>query len=25
MDHRVHAWRFQFKLGSHMVNHVAPQ
>ncbi|MPC20914.1 hypothetical protein E2C01_013877 [Portunus trituberculatus] len=23
MDHQVHAWRFEFKLGSHTANHTA--
>ncbi|MPC42892.1 hypothetical protein E2C01_036523 [Portunus trituberculatus] len=25
MDHRVHAWRFQFKLGGSTANHAAPR
>ncbi|MPC40034.1 hypothetical protein E2C01_033590 [Portunus trituberculatus] len=25
MDHRVHAWQFEFKLGGHTANHVAPR
>ncbi|MPC96731.1 hypothetical protein E2C01_092007 [Portunus trituberculatus] len=25
MDHRVHAWRFEFKFGSHTVNHTVPR